>query len=84
VYHFLSAFPLLQHATGTGVPTLNRNDVHAVEIYWPEQGEQNVRAEIIDSLEVTLLTARAALKANRTLKATLANDIFSGRVRVPE
>lgn len=83
VYHFLSAFPLAQHATGTGVPTLNRNDVHAVEVFWPERGEQDVRAEILDSLEVTLLTARAALEASRTLKMTLADDLLSGRVRVP-
>lgn len=83
VYHFLSSFPLSQHATGTGVPTLNRNDVHAVEVRWPEPEEQSRRGQILDGLEVACLSARAALEASRKLKATLARDLLSGRVRVP-
>lgn len=83
VYHFLSAFPLAEHATGTGVPTLNRNDVHAVQVFWPERGDQDVRAAILDSVEETLLTAKAAVEASRSLKVTLAFDLLSGRVRVP-
>lgn len=83
VYHFLSSFPLSQHATGTGVPTLNRNDVHAVEVRWPEPEEQSRRRQILDGLETACLSARAALEASRKLKATLARDLLSGRVRVP-
>lgn len=83
VYHFLSSFPLSQHATGTGVPTLNRNDVHAVEVRWPEPEEQSRRRQILDGLEAAYFSARAALEASRKLKATLARDLLSGRVRVP-
>lgn len=83
VYHFLSAFPLAQHATGTGVPTLNRNDVHAVEVRWPEPEEQDRRAKVLDSLEMSWRAAQAAHEACRSLKVKLAADLLSGRVRVP-
>lgn len=83
VFHFLSAFPLAQHATGTGVPTLNRNDVHAVEVRWPEPEEQDRRAKVLDSLEMSWRAAQAAHEACRSLKVKLAADLLSGRVRVP-
>lgn len=83
VYHFLSAFPLGRHATGTGVPTLNRNDVHALEVHWPESEEQRRRAKVLDSLEMSWRAAQAAHEACRSLKVKLAADLLSGRVRVP-
>jgi type I restriction enzyme S subunit len=83
VFHFLSAFPLTDYQSGTGVPTLNRNDVHAVEVAWPSVEEQKGIATSLDALERSVVTMKAALAQARTLKAQLGNDLLSGRVRVP-
>lgn len=82
VYHFLSAFPLSQHATGTGVPTLNRNDVHVVEVGWPKREEQHCRAQVLDSLEANWLAEKISAEACQTMKNKLASDLLSGSVRV--
>jgi type I restriction enzyme S subunit len=51
VYYFLQGFPLKEHASGTGVPTLNRNDVHAVEVCFPPLDEQRRIAEVLQSVD---------------------------------
>jgi type I restriction enzyme S subunit len=83
VFHFLSAFPLMDYQSGTGVPTLNRNDVHVVEVAWPELEEQRAIASTLDSLEQSVTTISAGLDYLRGLKVHLNGDLLSGRVRVP-
>lgn len=65
------------------VPTLNRNDVHVVEVSWPTRDEQDKRAQVLDAFEATWQASRASLAASQTLKAVLSSDLLSGRVRVP-
>jgi type I restriction enzyme S subunit len=83
VFHFLSAFPLTDYQSGTGVPTLNRNDVHIVEVAWPTLEEQVSIAASLDALEQSVATMTAGLDQLRTLKVQLSGDLLSGRVRVP-
>lgn len=83
VYHFLSAFPLTDYQSGTGVPTLNRNDVHVVEVPWPTLEEQANIAASLDALEQSVATMTAGLDQLRNLKVQLSGDLLSGRVRVP-
>lgn len=83
VYHFLSAFPLADYATGTGVPTLNRNDVHVVEVPWPSVAEQRSIAAALDAIEETVHAAEREVLALMALKSNVADDLFTGRVRVP-
>jgi type I restriction enzyme S subunit len=36
VYYFLKQFDLGKYSSGAGVPTLNRNNVHSVKVYFPK------------------------------------------------
>lgn len=83
VFHFLSAFPLTDYQSGTGVPTLNRNDVHAVEVAWPGVDEQTKIVASLDALEETVRSMSSGLEHLRALKARLSTELLSGRVRVP-
>ena len=83
VFHFLSAFPLQDYQSGTGVPTLNRNDVHAVEVQWPPETEQEAIAEALDRLEEAVNDADRSLRCLFEIKKTIMADLLSGRVRVP-
>src|SRR5690606_590992 len=35
IYYFLRQFNLSKYSSGAGVPTLNRNNVHSVKIWFP-------------------------------------------------
>ncbi|MGD9664191.1 MAG: restriction endonuclease subunit S [Novosphingobium sp.] len=83
VFHFLSAFPLQDYQSGTGVPTLNRNDVHAVDVFWPPKEEQEMVAKALDRLERAVGDAEDALRSLVGVKRSLMSDLLSGRVRVP-
>ena len=51
VKYFLESFHLERFATGTGVPTLNRNIVHKEKIKFPPIEEQKVIVIMLDKLE---------------------------------
>jgi type I restriction enzyme, S subunit len=51
IYHFLKWFDLSRFSGGTGVPTLNRNDVHDQVIGIPPLPEQKKIAEILSGID---------------------------------
>jgi type I restriction enzyme, S subunit len=51
IYHFYSQFKLEHLGTGSGVPTLNRNDVHIQEIHLPTFPEQKKIANYLTALD---------------------------------
>jgi type I restriction enzyme S subunit len=62
VYYFYTFIDLAQFSTGSGVPTLNRNDVHAFEVKVPPTSdEQSAIAAVLTDLDVEL----AAIDAKR-------------------
>ena len=66
VFYLLSQFDLKRFAGGTGVPTLNRNDVHGVPVFVPEKIEEQQRiVAILDEAFACIATARAAAEQNR-------------------
>lgn len=91
VYYFLQNFPLADHQSGTGVPTLNRNDVHAVNVLFPPLDEQRRIAVVLRSVDEAIAANVALVGAGgngnvgalQKLKAALLSDLLSGRVRVP-
>ena len=66
VFYLLSQFDLKRFAGGTGVPTLNRNDVHGVPVFVPESPEEQQRiVAILDEAFAGIATARATAEQNR-------------------
>ena len=65
VYYLLVAFDLKKYAGGTGVPTLNRNDVHCVSVVVPsELTEQQRIVTLLDEAFDGIATARANAEKN--------------------
>jgi type I restriction enzyme S subunit len=53
IYYFLQQFDLSKFQSGAGVPTLNRNNVHPVKVYFPiSKEEQKQIANKLDALTV--------------------------------
>ncbi len=81
VAEFLRFFRLERFATGTGVPTLNRNLVHAEEIAIPPLKEQQRIISILASIDGQILVNSATLEQLQRLKRGLMSDLLTGRVR---
>lgn len=85
IYHLIVSLDLRRFSGGTGVPTLNRNDVHAAFASVPESKEVQSRiAAKLDALrtEVSHLQRLATCKLATLdrLKQSLLHQAFSGQL----
>ena len=76
VFHFLKNFDLSRFATGSGVPTLNRNDVHNQTIYVPKFEEQTAIGNFFRRLDNQIAESRAVLEKSRQLKKAMLAKMF--------
>jgi type I restriction enzyme, S subunit len=84
VFHLLNSIDLKSYAGGTGVPTLNRNDVHQVLVKVPTDiKEQRRIVTLLDEAFADIATAKANAEKNlqnaRELFESQLQAIFSGR-----
>ena len=82
VYYLLAALDLRRFAGGTGVPTLNRNDVHCVPVQTPGSVDEQRRiVAILDEAFEGIATAKAHAEKNlrnaRELFETLHQSVFA-------
>lgn len=85
IYYFLKQFDLSKYSSGAGVPTLNRNNVHSIMVWFPECSANQKRiAEELDALseETQLLETiyQQKLDALEELKKSLLNQAFTGEL----
>lgn len=79
VYYLLSGFDLKSYAGGTGVPTLNRNDVHCKLAMVPTNvGEQRRIVAILDEAFEGIATSKANAERNlRNARELFDSKLFS-------
>lgn len=82
VYYKIQSFDIARFGTGTGVPTLNRNNVHTELIAVPEYEEQRKIAEILTAVDEKTAVNKKIKQKLEKLKKGLMQDLLSGRVRV--
>ncbi|MBB3953074.1 restriction endonuclease subunit S [Aureimonas jatrophae] len=83
VFWKLKAMKLETFDAATSVPTLNRNNVHALHVRFPSVRQQVEISEILDAQHRALLDQQGEVRALETVTVRLASDLLSGRVRVP-
>ncbi|TXH06866.1 MAG: restriction endonuclease subunit S [Candidatus Moraniibacteriota bacterium] len=82
VYYFLQNFKLERFYSGTGVPTLNRNDVHSKIVAFPsDKSSQRKIASILQSVDEKILVNKKLKVKLDFLKKGLMKDLLSGKVR---
>ncbi|MDH0671482.1 restriction endonuclease subunit S [Enterobacter hormaechei] len=81
VYYYYQHIDFSKFATGSGVPTLNRNDLHSLDILEPEIDEQTKIADFLSSVDerITLLNQQYDLLCQ--YKKGMMQKIFSQEVR---
>src|SRR5690606_23833757 len=86
VYYFLVAFDLSKYSSGAGVPTLNRNNVHSVQVCIPKsKNEQQTIVRQLDALRAETQKLEAVYQKKiadlEELKKSILQKAFAGELR---
>ena len=76
VFYLLSELGLSRFSGGSGVPTLNRNDVHETLVEVPSITKQHEIAEQIATIGKTIFDCKAQLEKARQLKSGMMSYFF--------
>ena len=76
IYHLYDELDLSRFGTGTGVPTLNRNDVHNENIRIPCFAEQQKIATFMDVLDDLIAATQRKVAGLKQLKAAYLQQMF--------
>ena len=83
VFYLYTTIGLERFATGSGVPTLNRNDVHSFMVSIPAtKAEQTAIATVLSDLDAELAALETKLTKARQLKQGMMQELLTGRIRL--
>jgi type I restriction enzyme, S subunit len=78
IYYLLQRVDLKKFSDKTGVPGINRNDVHKIKVLRPPIAEQKKIAEILGAWDEAIALTEKAIAAKQNLKKLLALRSFRG------
>jgi type I restriction enzyme S subunit len=81
IYHFYSRYKLERFGTGSGVPTLNRNDIHIQKEYFPKSDEQQKIASFLSLIDERIATQNKIIEELKLLKNTLSKEVISEQLK---
>ncbi len=84
IYYLLSDFGLEKYSEGTGVPTLNRNNVHGVNVLLPPLPEQKRIAAILDKADSIRRKRQNAVRLTEELLRSVFLEMFGDPVTNPK
>lgn len=82
VFYLYSRIGFDRFATGSGVPTLNRNDVHAFRMAVPSFPEQSAIAAILSDMDTEIESLESKLAKAREIKQGMMQELLTGRIRL--
>ena len=83
VYYLYMHIGLSRFASGSGVPTLNRNDAHSFNIALPgDIKEQQAIADSITTLDNELKALSEKLRKTKKLKQGMMQSLLTGQIRL--
>ena len=83
VFFLFTLVGLERFATGSGVPTLNRNDVHAFQVLVPPTNrEQTTIAEVLSDMDAEIAALEQRREKTRALKQGIMQELLTGKTRL--
>ncbi len=83
IYYLYSEIGLDRFGTGSGVPTLNRNDVHDYSTSIPKGLEEQIAiAAVLSDMDAEIATLETKLTKVRQLKQGIMQELLTGRIRL--
>ncbi len=71
-----------QYNEASGVPSLNAKTIESVEIFCPDENEQNSIAFLLDEIGDEITTLETKLQKARHLKQGMMQELLTGRIRL--
>lgn len=81
IYYMFQCLDLSRFGTGSGVPTLNRNDVHDEVVSIPSGSEQIMISEYLTTLDHLITLHQRKLEKLKELRKGVMKKLFSQEVR---
>ena len=83
IFYKLQTLNFSKFDSGSGVPTLNRNDVHIEKICIPPLAEQEKIEEILGTWDSAIEKLTALIAAKRLQKKGLMQKLLTAQIRLP-
>ena len=83
IYYLYSYIGFERFGTGSGVPTLNRNDVHEFNIALPQPTEQEAIAEALSDADTLIESLAQLIAKKRQIKQGTMQELLTGKKRLP-
>lgn len=81
IYFFYISVNLKRYDAGSGVPTLNRNDVHSLNKFIPKYAEQQKIADFLTLLDRRIEQQQEKIESWRSYKMGMMQNLFSREFR---
>ena len=82
VYYFYTHLDLARFLSGSGVPTLNRNDVHQHLASCPSLPEQRAIATVLSDMDAETAALERRRDKTHAIKQGMMQQLLTGRVRL--
>ena len=84
IYYMYINLNLIRFSAGSGVPTLNRNDIHSQKILLPPLDEQEKIAEILSTWDEAINLTINLIESKKQFKKALMQNLLTAKIRFPE
>jgi type I restriction enzyme S subunit len=82
VYYLYKSVKLERFGSGSGVPTLNRNDVHDWVVAIPKIEEQRAIATVLSDMDAEITALESRLVKTQAIKQGMMQELLTGRTRL--
>lgn len=82
IYYLFAYIKIEQFATGSGVPTLNRNDLHDYTVSIPSFEEQKKISIILSDMDAEIALLEKKLEKQKLIKQGMMQVLLTGKVRL--
>ena len=83
IYYLYSSLKLERFGSGSGVPTLNRNDVHDYYVAVPPLLEQQAIARVLSDTDALINALDKLIAKKRDIKKAVMQELLTGKTRLP-
>ncbi|MBR9972681.1 restriction endonuclease subunit S [Magnetospirillum sulfuroxidans] len=83
VYYILKTIDFKSYSGKSGVPGVNRNDLHEIAVSCPPLDEQKLIASALSDIDELLASLDALIAKKHDLKQAAMQQLLTGRVRSP-
>lgn len=82
IYYLFKHISLERFLSGSGVPTLNRNDVHCAPVTLPRPAEQVAISTVLSDMDTEIATLETRIDKMRSIKQGMMQQLLTGRIRL--